>query len=202
VFGCTALSFAVLPEEVTSARSLSAAFAGVASALTLGMGIAVQPAARWIEARRRLGGTVAGLGCVAVAALLAVAAVATASQPLALACAVTFGLGYGCILVSGLREVERLAGPDEHGAVVASYYVLTYTGFAAPYLVDWLNPALGRTVTFAVVAAAAAAVAVWTAAYMAHERRTGRGDGASGAIASGRWRSPGVAGPAAGRRAR
>lgn len=188
VFCCTALSFAVLPEEVTSARSISAAFAGVACALTLGMGIAVQPLARRIEARRRLGGTIAGMACSAAAGLLAVAAVAAASQPLALACAAAFGIGYGCSLVSGLREVERLAGGDEHGAVVACYYVLTYVGFAAPYLVDWLNPVLGRTVTFAALAAVAAAVAAWTAAYTARKRGSGRDDGVPAASAE--WRNP------------
>jgi MFS family permease len=175
VFGCAALSFVVLPQEVTSARSLSAAFAGVATALTLGMGIAVQPVARRIEARRRMAGTVTGLICAAAAAALAAAAVAVPSQVLALACAMLFGLGYGCSLVSGLHEVERLAGRNEQGAVVACYYVLTYVGFAAPYLVDWLNGMLGKQAAFGVLAAAAAAIAAWTAAFTSRSRGSGSG---------------------------
>ena len=179
VFGCTALAFAVLPEEVTSASSVSAAFAGMVTALALGMGIVAQPVARRIEARRRLAGTVAGLGCAAAGSALAIAAVGAASEPLALVCSAVFGLGYGSSLASGLQEVERLAGRDEHGAVVAIYYVLTYLGFAAPYLVDWLNPVFGKAATFAVLAAAAAAVAVWTAGYMAASRRAGPEAGGS-----------------------
>jgi hypothetical protein len=42
--------------------------------------------------------------------------------------------------------------------VLAAYYVLAYLGFAAPYGVDGLNAGLGRPGTFAVLAAAAAAV--------------------------------------------
>ena len=37
----------------------------------------------------------------------------------AIGCAVAFGLADGLCLVSGLRKCERLADPDEHGAVVA-----------------------------------------------------------------------------------
>ena len=44
------------------------------------------------------------------------------------------GGAYGCVLVSGLREVERLSHPDERGATVAVFYALTYLGFALPYL--------------------------------------------------------------------
>jgi hypothetical protein len=49
----------VLPEEVTSARSLSAGFAGLMTALSFAAGIAVQPFARRL--RDLLTGSVAGL---------------------------------------------------------------------------------------------------------------------------------------------
>jgi len=165
VFGSASLAFVVLPQEVTSAGRTSVGFAGLVTALTVASGIAVQPVARRIEARRRLAGNVAGLGCAVAGAAGATVAVTSASRAGAIGCAVAFGLAYGLCLVSGLRECERLAGRREHGAVVACYYALTYLGFGAPYLMAGLNSALGRAAAFAVAAAAAAVTAVWTAAF-------------------------------------
>ena len=50
VFGSASLAFVVLPLQVTSAHSLSVSFAGLATAVTLGSGVAIQPLARRIEA--------------------------------------------------------------------------------------------------------------------------------------------------------
>jgi MFS family permease len=46
VFGSVSLAIVVLPEEVTSARSLSAGFAGLMTVLSFSAGVAVQPLAR------------------------------------------------------------------------------------------------------------------------------------------------------------
>lgn len=163
VFGCAALSIVVLPEQVTSAATMPVAFAGVVTALTLGSGLAVQPAARRLEARWRLAGNTAGLATAAAGALLAAVAVAVASTALALVCAVLFGLGYGLCLVSGLRETERLSGPGEHGSAVAVYYVLTYLGFGFAYLAAGLGVLAGPAGAFGVLAAVAALLAGWAA---------------------------------------
>ncbi|MGD0246250.1 MAG: hypothetical protein ABSB59_38800 [Streptosporangiaceae bacterium] len=46
VFGSVALAIVVLPEEVTTAGSLSAGFAGLMTALSFAAGVAVQPVVR------------------------------------------------------------------------------------------------------------------------------------------------------------
>jgi MFS family permease len=163
VFAIASLAFVVLPQEVTRAGSLSVGFAGLMTAIAVASGIAIQPVARRLEARRRLAGDVAGLICAAAGLGLAVAVVAASSRVGAVGCAVLCGLAYGLCLVSGLRECERLADRREHGAVVACYYALTYIGFGAPYLVDGLNGPLGRTGAFAALAILAALCAGWTA---------------------------------------
>ncbi len=163
VFAIASLAFVVLPQEVTRAGSLSVGFAGLMTAVAVASGIAIQPVARRLEARRRLAGDVAGLICATAGLGLAVAVVAASSRVGAVGCAVLCGLAYGLCLVSGLRECERLADPREHGAVVACYYALTYIGFGAPYLVDGLNGPLGRTGAFAALAILAALCAGWTA---------------------------------------
>ncbi len=174
VFGSVSLAIVVLPEEVTSARSLSAGFAGLMTALSFLAGVTVQPFARRL--RDPLAGAVAGLGCAAAGAGLGTAAVAASDRVLAGAAAVLLGLAYGLCLVSGLRQAEALAGPDDRGAVIACYYAVAYLGFAAPYLVDGLGVVAGRTGAFAVLTAAIAALALWTAGYAASLRRTAQGE--------------------------
>jgi len=171
VFGSVSLAIVVLPEEVTSARSLSAGFAGLMTALSFSAGVAVQPLAR--RMRDMLTGGVAGLGCATAGAAIGIAAVAGSDRVVAGAAAVLLGLAYGLCLVSGLRQTEHLANPDERGAVIACYYALAYLGFAAPYLVDGLGALAGKTGAFVALTAIIAALALWTAGYAVSLRRAG-----------------------------
>jgi len=156
VFGSVSLAIVVLPEEVTSAHTLSAGYAGLMTALAFAAGIGVQPAARLLAARRPQAGVVAGLAAAAAGAAVSAAAVAGADRVLAGLAAVLLGLAYGLCLVCGLRQAEELAGAGDRGAVLACYYVLAYLGFAAPYAVDGLNGVFGKAATFAALAMAAA----------------------------------------------
>ena len=174
VFGAVSLAIVVLPEEVTSARTMSAGYAGLMTALAFAAGIGVQPAARRLAARSPYAGVIAGLGAMLAGAAVSAAAVAAGSRLLAAAAAVFLGLAYGLCLVSGLSQAERLAGDHDRGAVVACYYVLAYLGFAAPYAVDGLTGALGRPGTFAALAGAAAALTAWMAVQAARARPASR----------------------------
>ena len=169
VFGSVALAIVVLPEEVTSARTLSAGFAGLMTALSFATGVAVQPFARRL--RDMLTGVVTGLACAAAGAAVGIAAVATADRVLAGLAAVLLGLAYGLCLVSGLRLAEHMAAPDERGAVIACYYALAYLGFAVPYLVAGLGALAGKTGAFVALTVIIAALALWTAGYAASLRR-------------------------------
>ena len=169
VFGSVALAIVVLPEEVTSARTLSAGFAGLMTALSFAAGVAVQPFARRL--RDMLTGVVTGLACAAAGAAVGIAAVATADRVLAGLAAVLLGLAYGLCLVSGLRQAEHMAGPDERGAVIACYYALAYLGFAVPYLAAGLGALAGKTGAFVALTVIIAALALWTAGYAASLRR-------------------------------
>jgi MFS family permease len=170
VFGSVALAIVVLPEEVTSARTLSAGFAGLMTALSFAAGVAVQPFARRLP--DMLAGAVAGLGCAAAGTAVGIAAVASADRVLAGAAALLLGLAYGLCLVSGLRQAEHMAGPDERGAVIACYYALAYLGFAAPYLAAGLGALAGKSGAFVALTAIIAALALWTAGYAATLRRS------------------------------
>ena len=172
VFGSVSLAIVVLPEDVTSARSLSAGFAGLMTALSFAAGVAVQPFARRL--RDMLAGSVAGLGCAAAGAAVGIAAVGAADRVLAGAAAVLLGLAYGLCLVSGLRQAEHMASPDERGAMIACYYALAYLGFGVPYLADGLSALAGKAGAFVVLTAIIAGLALWTAGYAASLRRAAR----------------------------
>ncbi len=72
------------------------------------------------------------------------------------AAALLLGAGYGLCLIVGLREVERLAPPEELGAVVALFYSLAYSGLAVPYLLARAAPHVGYPSALLVTAGAAA----------------------------------------------
>ncbi len=186
VFGSVSLAIVVLPEDVTSARSLSAGFAGLMTALSFAAGVAVQPFARRL--RDMLAGSVAGLGCAAAGAAVGIAAVGAADRVLAGAAAVLLGLAYGLCLVSGLRQAEHMASPDERGAVIACYYALAYLGFGVPYLADGLGTLAGKAGAFVALTAIIAGLALWTAGYAASLRRAAARSPEGDAIV--RW-SPG-----------
>jgi hypothetical protein len=174
VFGSVALAIVVLPEEVTSARSLSAGFAGLITALSFAAGVAVQPFARRL--RDALTGAVAGCACAAAGTAVGIVAVAGSGRVVAGVAAMLLGLAYGLCLVSGLRQVEHIARADERGAVIACYYALAYLGFAVPYLAAGLGALAGKTGAFAALTAITAGLALWTGGHAARLRRavTGR----------------------------
>ena len=172
VFGSVALAIVVLPEEVTSARTLSAGFAGLMTVVSFAAGVAVQPFARRLH--DMLAGVVAGLVCAAVGCAVGIAAVASADRVLAGVAAVFLGLAYGLCLVSGLRQAEHMASPDERGAVIACYYAVAYLGFAVPYLAAGLGALASKSGAFVALTAIIAALALWTAGYAASLRRSSR----------------------------
>jgi len=170
VFGSVSLAIVVLPEEVTSAHTLSAAYAGLMTLLAFAAGIGVQPAARILAARSDRLGILAGTAAAAAGAAVSAVAVAGPDRALAGLGAVLLGLAYGLCLVCGLHQAERVSDPTDRGAVLSCYYVLAYLGFAAPYAVDGLNEVFGKPGTFAVLAVAAAVLTGLLAASTARRR--------------------------------
>jgi drug/metabolite transporter (DMT)-like permease len=144
----------VLPVEI-GAHSHAALLAGVAGALALGTGVAVQPFAKRVEDTRPLMSGAIGLVAAAAGVGVGILALHHQSPALILVSAPLFGIGYGGCLIAGLRETERIAAPEELGATVSVFYALTYLGFATPYVVEVLNGPLGQQPALATLAAAA-----------------------------------------------
>ncbi len=154
VFGCAAISIAYLPGEIGGSQDGALAFIGVLSFLTLGTGVLVQGLARRLDERRPLLAGQVGLAAGTVGVLVGVLALASDQRLLLLLAGPVLGGAYGCVLVSGLRETERIAHPDERGATVAVFYALTYVGFAFPYLLGAFGGGIPALLVAAVVVVA------------------------------------------------
>ena len=157
VFGFPTIAFAALPSMLGGALGRSAtAYTGLLCALTLAAGVSAQPITRRFEPA-----TAARLGLVTGAGGLVLGALAVGARTpgLLLAVAPILSAAYGVCMTAGLHTVQRLARPDARGGITGLYYVLTYVGFAAPYLLALATRiaspagALGATAAVVVLAA-------------------------------------------------
>jgi MFS family permease len=159
VFGFPTIAFAGLPSLLLfSTGGAPLATTGLLSALTLLTGVAAQPFTRRFTAE-----VGSRLGLTSGAAGLAVGAVAlgTASPWLLLLAAPLLGAGYGVCMTSGLRLIEALAPAETRGGVTGLYYVLTYVGFAAPWLLALAVKVAPGTWVLAAASLQAFLTAIW-----------------------------------------
>lgn len=134
---------------------------GVAAALALGTGVAVQVVARRVEWCPRAG--IVGAALAAVGFALAAVVDASADLTLFVVTSVVLGSAYGLCLRSGLVDVEVLAPRERRGITIGVYYVCTYLGFGLPVLLEALRSPVGtRTPLLALAALALAAAALRT----------------------------------------
>lgn len=130
VFAFAAVTVAIVPGLLRAHVARPALFAGASVVVTLFTGVLVQ---RWTG---RLGPRADRIGLALGGAGIFVAsfAVARGVPALALASGVLLGAGYGLVVTAGLREIEARVAPERRGKVVGVYYVLTYVGFALPFV--------------------------------------------------------------------
>lgn len=162
VFAAPALAFAVSPAIVVERLGgLEIAFAALLTLVTLTVGFLIQPSVPRIAARVGGASGSVGLGLLAVGALIVAANVAVQSPLLACAAGVLLGGAYGICMLTGLVEVQAMAGSRNLAGITGLYYALTYIGFALPAILSALAPTFGMTsllVTVAVVASGCAAL--------------------------------------------
>ena len=157
VFGSAAIAMVYAPGLVAGRVAGPAVFFGALVALCTAMsGVLIQPLARRLARPGRPWLLVTSMALV-TAGVAAEAGVAHVGQAvLVLPAAVVLGCGYGCCLVYGLAEVQRLAPPGELAGLTAVFQAATYLGFAAPYLLSVLRGYASPTVLLLGVAALAA----------------------------------------------
>ncbi|MEV7802739.1 MFS transporter [Microbispora sp. NPDC088329] len=159
VFGAAGLAYAVMPQLVGfRVGDWGLAYATGLTVLTLGTGAAVQPVARRLqgEAGSRAGrAPVAAMAVMLLGAALCAANAVLLSPWLAAVAASALGAGYGIAVVSGLLEIQRMAGPDDLAGLTGVYYTLAYAGFLLPTVLATLSAWLSYPVMLTAVAAVA-----------------------------------------------
>lgn len=155
-FGAVSTVIATLTALVDANLAFPVAFTGGIAAVTLGTGVLIQPVATR-SGSNLVPPAVLGLGLVVAGMLTSVLVAVTTSPWLVFLAAVLLGAAYGVMMVSGLREVQKIAPTEELGAATAVFYSLTYVGFFAPFAMSYLGPAIGYHTIFLAGALIAAA---------------------------------------------
>ncbi|NLG54610.1 MAG: MFS transporter [Rhodococcus sp.] len=159
VFGTAASAYAVLPGLMADSVDYPLAFSAVMCLVGLGAGFLIQSLGRGIDNPRNSRGVVVALSFVIAGMLSAVLATMMLTVPMAIFASIVLGCGYGMALVSGLQEVQRIAGPHDLAGLTAVFYSLTYLGFAMPAIMAAIVetfPVVTYPVMFAVGAVVAA----------------------------------------------
>jgi hypothetical protein len=176
VFAGPAIAFALLPSVVGTGRSADGiALTAAITCITALAGVVIQPLARRVEAGPR-NHAAALLGLVVLAGGLALGALAADVREnwLLFPSAVVLGSAYGLCLVAGLLEVQRLAAEGALAGLTATFYVFTYLGFAAPYLIALA----AHATSYAVLLLFASGLALLTAAVVRAAARSSYADSA------------------------
>jgi predicted MFS family arabinose efflux permease len=160
-FGALAIAYVVTPALVGSqVGDDRVAFATLLTVVALGVGALTQPLVGRIAAATGDRQMVLGLGLTFVGVALTAVEAAVLSPALAVAIAVVMGVGYGISIVSGLIEVQRMAGPDDLAGMTGIYCSLTYIGFTLPVILASLAGVASYAALLAVVAVVCLACAV------------------------------------------
>jgi MFS family permease len=163
IFAAPAVAFALLPSVVGAAHATDGiALTAVVALVASLAGVLVQPLARRLDAGAH-GNRAATLGLVVIVVGLALSAVTVHEHRtwMLVPSSVVLGMGYGLCLVAGLVEVQRLAHPEALAGLTAIFYVITYLGFAAPYLLALAAHLTGYATLLLITAGLSLAVAAW-----------------------------------------
>ncbi|WP_245225595.1 MFS transporter [Streptomyces smyrnaeus] len=140
IFAAPTLGFVTLPGLVGGdLDGWETVYAGVATAVVPGAGMAVHPLARHLARRHRIATGATGLLVIALGLLLAVPAVSAERPALALFAAAVLGAGYGLTLTYALTEAATVAPPERLARVGSLVWTLAYLGMFAPYVVTLLS---------------------------------------------------------------
>jgi len=141
------------------------ALVGLMTGVTLGIGAAIQPLGRRLEAGRSGRAAVAGLVFATLGLAVAAWTARAPALPGVLLSMALLGCAYGLCLVGGLAAAGRLADAGTRGTLVGWFYAWAYLGFAAPFVVAWLT----RFIDMPRVLLGASAIAAISAVTVARE---------------------------------
>nr|WP_216377551.1 MFS transporter [Kutzneria buriramensis]WKX14173.1 MFS transporter [Kutzneria buriramensis] len=169
VFGTSAIALTYLPGLVLDRLGDNALmFSAIVTMLTMVAGILVQPLARRVNHPDKPRLITTALGIAVGGLVLGAVAAADAHWWLIAIAALVLGAGYGCCLVCGLMEVQRLASTENLGRLTAIFQAFAYLGFGAPYLLALIEYAVPPSELLLPAAVPAVLTLAWTTYRAAH----------------------------------
>jgi predicted MFS family arabinose efflux permease len=136
IFLGAALGYGYLPTQLRSATGpWGLVFATAATVIALGVSSAFQPLARRIHSATSARGLATTVALIALGIAVVIVSIELQSIWLGLAANVIIGLGMGIGLVSGLLEVQAIAGSRDLASLTGVFYALAYVGFLAPAVI-------------------------------------------------------------------
>jgi MFS family permease len=139
VFGAAGVSYAIMPRLVQDQVEVPVAFSALLTVICLASGFAIQQFGPMINTDYNARGPIVALVLVIVGMAIATVAAANIAVWNTVIVAVVLGAAYGLCLISGLTEVQRIAGPDDLAGLTAAYYTLTYIGFFFPMILTQVS---------------------------------------------------------------
>lgn len=139
VFGAAGVAYAVTPVLMSSHVKAPVAYSALLTVVCLAFGFGIQQVGDRINTDYSARGPILGIIFVSIGMALAAFVSTRLSIVGSISVAALLGLGYGLVLISGLTEVQRLAGPDDLAGLTSAFYVLTYVGFFFPMILTKLS---------------------------------------------------------------
>lgn len=134
VFGLASSGFAIVPALSSAAGESTLFYTTAAVAITMGMGVLIQPIAKRWNDTSKVWLLLAGMGVGASAFALMIVVALTGSEILGVLAFILAGAANGILLVAGLSQVLDLAGPAEIGKLTGRFYAICFIGFSFPTL--------------------------------------------------------------------
>lgn len=139
VFGCAGVSYAIMPSLAQGSVAAPIAFSALVTAVCLACGFTIQQFSHILDSPVSARGQQLGLVLTIIGMIIATWTATNVTILGVILTAIVLGGGYGMCLVSGLGEVQRIAGPNDLGGLTAIFYAVTYIGFFFPMLLTKLN---------------------------------------------------------------
>jgi MFS family permease len=176
IFTSASVAFVVIPESMAQKLGhWSLLYATALTVITLGTGLAVQPAGRRLDHVRRPRAILAALLLVAAGVAVAALSVSIHSPWLGAVTAVLLGLAFGTALIAGLLELQRISDPEELAAMTGYYYALAYLGFFVPTALavgaSWISLTVELVIVAAIALVLSASVGLVSTARLDRPRR-------------------------------
>ncbi|MBY6678567.1 MFS transporter [Rhodococcus sp. BP-332] len=181
VFGAASVAYAVLPGLMADhSGAFPIAFSALLGVVALSSGFAIQAVGRRIDTASSARAVLVALGIIVVGMVLVSVAADVLTIPMALLAAAVLGCGYGMAMVSGLQEVQRIAGPRDLAGLTAVFYSVTYLGFAVPAILALLVQEFPDAITYPELFTAGAVLAAMSLVLVATRTRSHLPSGQSG----------------------